>query len=180
MSSPPLLRQQASTSREAGLVGLKESVDTLITVPNQRLLHSRTEISLQAAFREADFVLFNAVQGISDLITRHGIVNVDFADVRTVMVDRGMALMGTGFACGENAALEAATQAVSSLLEDVTIDGATGILLNVTGGPDLGLHDIHTASTIIQESADEDAEIIFGAVIERDGDRQEVTTCADQ
>jgi cell division protein FtsZ len=166
---------------EAGLVGLKESVDTLITVPNQRLLaQSDRNTSLQAAFREADFVLFNAVQGISDLITRHGIVNVDFADVRTVMVDRGMALMGTGFACGENAALEAATQAISSpLLEDVTIDGATGILLNVTGGPDLGLHDIHTASTIIQESADEDAEIIFGAVIdEQMGDQIKVTVIA--
>ncbi len=166
---------------EAGLVGLTESVDTLITIPNQRLMSvAGKNTSLQEGFAQADRVLFNAVQGISDLITRHGIVNVDFADVRTVMVDRGMALMGTGFARGENAAVAAANEAISSpLLEDVTIDGATGILLNITGGPDLGLYDINDASTIIQESADEDAEIIFGAVIDESmGDQIKVTVIA--
>jgi cell division protein FtsZ len=114
-----------------------------------------------------DEILMNAVQGISDLITFHGIVNVDFADVRTIMTDQGMALMGTGRARGSQRAIQAATEAVSSpLLEDVTIDGATGLLINVTGGPNMTLHEISAASSLIQEAADDDANIIFGSVID--------------
>lgn len=153
---------------ESGIMALRNAVDTLITIPNQRLL-SITEqtTSMIDAFKEVDSILLNAVQGISDLITFHGIVNVDFADVRTIMSNQGMALMGTGRASGANRAIEAATQAISSpLLEDVSIDGATGLLINVTGGPGMTLHEIHSASTLIQEAADEDANIIFGSVID--------------
>ncbi|MEZ4273642.1 MAG: cell division protein FtsZ [Myxococcota bacterium] len=166
---------------ESGIMSLRDAVDTLITIPNQRLL-SITEqtTSMLAAFKQVDGILLHAVQGISDLITLHGIVNVDFADVRTVMTDQGMALMGTGRASGETRGVEAANQAIASpLLEDVTIDGATGILINVTGGAGLTLHDIHTASALIQEAADEDANIIFGAVIDEAlGDEIKVTVIA--
>jgi cell division protein FtsZ len=166
---------------ESGIIELRESVDTLITIPNQRLL-SITEVStsMMDAFKMVDRVLLNAVQGISNLITYHGIVNVDFADVRTIMTDQGMALMGTGQSRGDKRAVEAAHQAVSSpLLEDVTIDGATGILINVTGGPDMTLHEIHEASTLIQEAADDDANIIFGSVIDENmGDELKVTVIA--
>ncbi|MBC7794921.1 MAG: cell division protein FtsZ, partial [Clostridia bacterium] len=125
-------------------------------------------------------VLLNAVQGISDLITFHGIVNVDFADVRTIMTDQGMALMGTGRSRGARRAIEAATQAVSSpLLEDISIDGATGILINVTGGPGMTLHEINAASMLIQEAAHDDANIIFGSVIDESmGDDMKVTVIA--
>lgn len=166
---------------EAGIMALRDAVDTLITIPNQRLL-SITEhsTSMMTAFKQVDEVLLNAVQGISDLITFHGIVNVDFADVRTIMTDQGMALMGSGRAKGERRAIEAATQAVSSpLLEDVSIDGATGILINVTGGSQMTLHEIHEASTLIQEAADDDANIIFGSVIDETmGDEIKVTVIA--
>jgi cell division protein FtsZ len=119
------------------------------------------------AFRKADDVLLNAVQGISDLITIPGLINVDFADVRTIMKEMGRALMGTGRASGERRAIEAAQQAISSpLLEDVSITGATGILINITGGPDLTLFEVNEASTLIQEAAHEDANIIFGSVID--------------
>src|SRR3989338_2348571 len=119
------------------------------------------------AFKQADRVLYQAVKGISDLITVHGLINLDFADVRTVMNEMGMALMGAGTATGEARAIEAATRAISSpLLEDVSIKGATGILINVTGGPDMTLHEISEASKIIQEEAHEDANILFGAVID--------------
>lgn len=153
---------------EGGIMELRDAVDTLITIPNQRLLSITDQNTpMMDAFKQVDTVLLNAVQGISDLITCHGVVNVDFADVRTVMTDQGMALMGTGRATGENRAIEAASQAIDSpLLEDVTIDGATGILLNLTGGRNMSLSDVHQASTQIQEAADEDAEIIFGAVID--------------
>jgi cell division protein FtsZ len=153
---------------EGGIMELRDSVDTLITIPNQRLLSITDQNTpMMDAFKSVDTVLLNAVQGISDLITCHGVVNVDFADVRTVMTDQGMALMGTGRATGENRAIEAASQAIDSpLLEDVSIDGATGILLNLTGGRNMSLNDVHQASTQIQEAADEDAEIIFGAVID--------------
>lgn len=153
---------------EQGILALRDAVDTLITIPNQRLISITDEnTSMMDAFKKADEVLLNAVQGISDLITFHGLVNVDFADVRTIMTDQGMALMGTGYGRGDRRAVEAATQAVSSpLLEDVSIDGATGILINVTGGPDMGLHEINSASTLIQEAADDDANIIFGAVVD--------------
>lgn len=166
---------------EQGILALRDSVDTLITIPNQRLLSITDEkTSMMDAFKKADEVLLNAVQGISDLITFHGIVNVDFADVRTIMTDQGMALMGTGVGRGERRAIDAATQAVSSpLLEDVSIDGATGILINVTGGPDMGLHEINAASTLIQEAADEDANIIFGSVIDESiGETMKVTVIA--
>ena len=166
---------------EQGIVELKEAVDTLITIPNQRLLSITAEsTSMLEAFKKADEILLHAVQGISDLITYSGIVNVDFADVRTIMTDQGMALMGTGIGVGENRAVEAANEAISSpLLEDITIDGATGILINVTGGPNMTLHEINAASTLIQEAADEDANIIFGSVIEENmGDELKITVIA--
>lgn len=166
---------------EAGIMALREEVDTLITIPNQRLLAiTEASTSMLHAFKKVDEVLLNAVQGISDLITFHGIVNVDFADVRTIMTDQGMALMGTGRARGERRAIDAATQAVSSpLLEDMAIDGATGVLINVTGGPSMTLHEIHEASSLIQEAADEDANIIFGSVIDETmGDDLKVTVIA--
>ncbi|MEM6732060.1 MAG: cell division protein FtsZ, partial [Myxococcota bacterium] len=166
---------------EQGILALRDAVDTLITIPNQRLLSITDEkTSMMDAFKKADEVLLHAVQGISDLITFHGIVNVDFADVRTIMTDQGMALMGTGIGRGDRRAIDAATQAVSSpLLEDVSIDGATGILINVTGGPDRGLHEINAASTLIQEAADEDANIIFGSVIDESmGETLKVTVIA--
>ncbi len=166
---------------EAGILALKEAVDTLIIIPNQRLLAITDEhTSMMEAFHKADEVLLNAVQGISDLITFHGIVNVDFADVRTIMSDQGLALMGTGRASGEGRALAAATQAIASpLLEDINIQGATGVLINVTGGPGITLHEINAASALIHEAADEDANIIFGAVVDESmGDAIKVTVIA--
>ncbi len=153
---------------EEGIATLQSCVDTLITIPNDRLLSvAGQKTTMLDAFRKADEVLLNAVQGISDLITIPGLINVDFADVRTIMRDMGRALMGTGRAKGERRALEAAQQAISSpLLEDVNITGATGILINITGGPDLTLFEVNEASTLIQEAAHEDANIIFGSVID--------------
>ncbi|HYB19396.1 MAG TPA: cell division protein FtsZ, partial [Thermodesulfobacteriota bacterium] len=153
---------------EEGMKELRKSVDTLITIPNQRLLNiAGRDMSLLEAFRKADEVLLQAVKGISDLITVEGLINLDFADVRTVMGEMGMALMGTGSASGEKRAVEAAQRAISSpLLEDITISGARGILISVTGGPDLGIFEINEACTLIQEEAHEDANIIFGAVID--------------
>ena len=153
---------------EEGLRLLRANVDTLITIPNQRLLQVvERGTSLRDAFRVADNVLRQAVQGISDLITTPGLINLDFADVQTIMTGMGMAVMGTGVAHGDNRAIEAAHQAISSpLLEEASIDGARGVLLNVTGGPDMALHEIHEAAAIIRESAHEEAHIIFGAVID--------------
>ncbi|MGQ9693279.1 MAG: cell division protein FtsZ [Thermodesulfobacteriota bacterium] len=153
---------------EEGLKELRKFVDTLITIPNQRLLNiAGKDMSLLETFRKADEVLLQAVKGISDLITVHGLINLDFADVRTVMSEMGLALMGTGVANGENRAMEAAQKAISSpLLEDITIAGARGILINITGGPDLTLYEVNEASTLIQEEAHEEANIIFGAVID--------------
>ena len=153
---------------EEGIQNLQVAVDTLITIPNDRLLSvAGQKTTMLDAFRKADEVLLNAVQGISDLITIPGLINVDFADVRTIMKEMGRALMGTGRAVGERRAIEAAQQAISSpLLEDVSITGATGILINITGGPDLTLFEVNEASTLIQESAHEDANIIFGSVID--------------
>jgi cell division protein FtsZ len=153
---------------EEGIAALSASVDTLITIPNDRLLSvAGQKTTMLDAFRKADDVLLNAVQGISDLITIPGLINVDFADVRTIMKEMGRALMGTGRAVGERRAIEAAQQAISSpLLEDVSITGATGILINITGGPDLTLFEVNEASTLIQEAAHEDANIIFGSVID--------------
>ena len=153
---------------EAGLSELKDNVDALIVIPNQKLLTiSAEKTPLLDTFKKADEVLLQAVKGISDLINIRGLINLDFADIRTVMANKGLALMGTGSAKGENRAIEAATQAISSpLLENVKIDGATGIIINVTGGSDLSLYEVNEASTLITEAASEDAEIIFGAVID--------------
>jgi cell division protein FtsZ len=166
---------------EAGLAELKAAVDTLIVIPNQRLLSVAGEnMSLADAFKRADEVLLNAVQGISDLITVHGIVNVDFADVRTIMAEMGMALMGTGRASGPRRAVEAMQAAISSpLLEDVTLDGATGLLVNITGGSGLTLHEVDEAVSMAHQAADADANIIFGSVIdERLGDEVKITVIA--
>ena len=164
-----------------GLNELRESVDTLIVIPNQKLLSiSHEKTSLLDMFRKADEVLLQAVKGISDLINIRGLINLDFADIRTVMSTQGMAIMGTGAATGENRAVEAATAAISSpLLENISIDGATGIIINVTGGRDLSLHEVNEASTLITEAAHEEAEIIFGAVIDETlGDEVRVTVIA--
>jgi len=151
-----------------GIAELKNAVDTLITIPNQRLLAVADErTTLLDTFKKADEVLLNAVQGISDLITIPGLINVDFADVRTIMSNMGVALMGTGTANGETRALVAARAAVESpLLEDVQIDGATGILINITGGANMTLVEVNQACSLIQEAAHEDANIIFGSVID--------------
>jgi cell division protein FtsZ len=153
---------------ERGLDELHRVVDTVITIPNQRLLAlAGKNTAMKDAFALADEVLFNAVRGISDLITIHGLINLDFADVRTIMNEMGVALMGTGTASGEERATEAARAAISSpLLEDLSIDGAHGVLINITGGSDLTLFEVNEASTLIQEAAHEDANIIFGAVID--------------
>ncbi len=166
---------------EAGLQDLKENVDTLIVIPNQKLLSIAAEKTpLLETFKKADEVLLQAVKGISDLINIRGLINLDFADIRTVMSSKGIAIMGTGAAKGENRAVEAATAAISSpLLENVKIDGATGIIINVTGGSDLSLYEVNEASTLITEAAHEDAEIIFGAVIDDSmGDEVRVTVIA--
>ncbi|MCI0572197.1 MAG: cell division protein FtsZ [Myxococcaceae bacterium] len=152
---------------EEGLAQMRAAVDTLITIPNQRLLTLSNEpMPLLETFKRADEVLLNAVQGISDLIQYHGYINVDFADVKTIMSDRGQALMGTGRAHGDKRALSAMQQAISSpLLEDVTIDGATGLLINITGGRDLTLQEVNEALTLVHDAADPEAEIIFGSLI---------------
>ncbi len=153
---------------DKGIEELKAAVDTLICIPNQRLLYIANEsTTMLDCFKKADEVLHQAVKGISDLINVRGLVNLDFADVRTVMSNKGLALMGTGVAKGENRAIEAARMAISSpLLEDVSINGATGIIINITGGADLTLFEVNEASSLITEEADENAEIIFGAVID--------------
>jgi cell division protein FtsZ len=153
---------------EQGLVELKAAVDTLITIPNQRLLTlSNAPMPLLETFKRADEVLLNAVQGISDLIQYHGYINVDFADVKTIMSDKGLALMGTGQSSGDKRALSAMQQAISSpLLEDISIDGATGLLINITGGRDMTLQEVNEALTLVHDAADPDAEIIFGSLID--------------
>jgi len=166
---------------EQGLRELRECVDTVITIPNERLLHTvQKDSSLADSFGVADDVLRQAVQGISDLITVPGLINLDFADVKSIMQGMGMALMGAGRARGENRAIEATQQAISSpLLEEATIQGAKGVLINITGGPDLTLYEVNTASTIIREAADEDANIIFGAVIDENlRDEMKITVIA--
>ncbi len=166
---------------EQGLAELEEAVDTLIVIPNQRLLSVAGEsMSLADAFKRADEVLLHAVQGISDIITVHGLVNVDFADVRTIMSEKGMALMGTGRSSGEKRALEAMQAAISSpLLEDVTLDGATGLLVNITGGSNLTLREVDEAVSMAQSAADPDANIIFGSVVDEGlGDELRITVIA--
>jgi len=173
--------KRRAAQAEEGLKLLKEAVDTLIVIPNERLLATvARQTSLLDAFRSADDVLLQAVRGISDLVTVHGLINLDFADVRTIMSEMGMAIMGCGIARGEGRAVEAAQRAISSpLLEDMSIRGARGVLINITGSADLALHEINDASSLIQEEAHEDANIIFGAVIdERMGDELRITVIA--
>ena len=163
-----------------GIEKLRESVDTLIVIPNDRLLEiSDTETSMLQAFKLADNVLLQGVQGITDLITTPGLINTDFADVSTVMRDAGSALMGIGKARGENRALEAARMAISSPLLEASIEGARGVILTIAGGSDLGLHEVNEAAEIIAQAADIDANIIFGAVIDDSlGDEVKVTVIA--
>ncbi len=153
---------------DEGIQHLQNAVDTLITIPNQRLLAiAGDDTTILEAFKKADEVLLQAVQGISNLITVGGLVNVDFADVRTIMAGKGLALMGTGRSSGPSRAIDAAEMAISSpLLEDVSIDGATGILINITGGLDMTLKEINEAASLIEEASHEDANIIFGQVID--------------
>ncbi len=169
------------TRAEAGLEELRSKVDTLITIPNERLMQIvDKKTTLSAAFATADEVLHQATKGISDLITIPGLINCDFADVRTVMLERGDALMGTGFGTGEEKAIDAAQQAISSpLLEDVSISGARGVLINVTGGEDMTLFDVNTSTSLIYEAAGNDANIIFGAVVDPEmADQMRVTVIA--
>ncbi len=157
---------------EQGLGDLKEFVDTLIVIPNQRLLSVvGKQTPIRDAFKIADDVLLHATRGISDIILVPGLINVDFADVRTIMEEMGDALMGTGTGSGENRAIEAAQDAISSpLLENISIDGARGVLINITGGEDLTLFEINDAVSVVQEAAGEDAHIIFGSVIDSELD----------
>jgi cell division protein FtsZ len=173
--------KKRSRQAEEGIKYLEESVDSLICIPNQRLLQLAGEnLSLVDTFKAADEVLLNAVQGISDLINNTGLINADFADVSTVMTNKGLSLMGTGTASGPERALKAARSAISSpLLEDVSINGATGIIINITGNSSLTTHETNQAVTLIMEAADEEAEIIFGTVIDDNmGENVKVTVIA--
>jgi len=166
---------------EEGIDELRRIVDTLIVVPNQRLLSlGGRNLSLLDAFKKADDILYHAVKGISDLIIIPGLINLDFADVKNTMSSMGLAMMGTGTASGENRAIEAAQRAISSpLLEDNSIQGAHGVLLNITGGPDMSLFEVNEASSLIQAEAHEDANIIFGTVIDETmGDEIRITVIA--
>jgi len=153
-----------------GLAELKSAVDTVISIPNERLLQTvNLDTSIQDAFKMADDILRQAVQGISDLITRPGLINLDFADVKSIMKGMGMAFMGTGIASGENRAVDAAQKAISSpLLVDTSIEGAQGVLINITGGKDVTLHEVSKASQLIHSLAHPEANIIFGTVIDED------------
>ncbi|MDX6630049.1 MAG: cell division protein FtsZ, partial [Gaiellales bacterium] len=165
---------------DRGIEDLTSKVDTLVVIPNDRLLslvEKRT--SIIEAFRLADDVLRQGVQGITDLITVPGVINLDFADVRTIMRESGTALMGIGTAAGENRAAEAARAAISSPLLESSVEGATGILLNITGGADLGLFEVNDAAEIVASAADQNANIIFGAVVDEQlGDHIRVTVIA--
>ncbi|MFW0787089.1 cell division protein FtsZ [Gordonia sp. CPCC 206044] len=165
---------------EQGIVALRESCDTLIVIPNDRLLQlGDAQVSLMDAFRSADEVLLNGVQGITDLITTPGLINVDFADVKGVMSDAGSALMGIGSARGDERAKKAAEMAINSPLLEASMEGARGVLISIAGGSDLGLFEIHNAATQVQEAAHEDANIIFGTVIDDNlGDEVRVTVIA--
>lgn len=165
---------------EEGIRKLKEKVDTLIVIPNDNLLAvADKKTSILEAFKMADDVLRQGVQGITDLITVPGLINLDFADVKAIMKDAGSALMGIGVASGDNRAVQAAELAITSPLLEESIEGAKGILLNISGGPDLGLYEVHEAAEIIAKAADQDANIIFGAVIDESlGDQVKVTVIA--
>ena len=163
-----------------GIANLKEVCDTVIVIPNDRLLQlGDPDLSMMDAFRAADEVLHNGVQGITNLITTPGVINVDFADVRSVMADAGSALMGVGSARGENRVMTATEQAINSPLLESTMEGAKGVLLSIAGGSDLGINEVHTAASIVSEKADEDANIIFGTIIDDNlGDEVRVTIIA--
>ena len=169
-------------SRQAleGIEALREVCDTVIVIPNDRLLQlGDQDLTMMEAFRAADEVLHNGVQGITNLITIPGMINVDFADVRSVMADAGSALMGVGSSRGDNRVMDATQQAINSPLLEATMEGATGILLSVAGGSDLGLQEVNAAASIVQEKADEDANIIFGTIIDDNlGDEVRVTIIA--
>jgi cell division protein FtsZ len=173
--------KQRMRRAEAGLQALSEHVDTLITIPNEKLMSlADDDLTFVEAFRKADEVLYQAVKGISDLITLNGIINVDFADVRTVMSGMGRALMGTGCAKGEGRARLAAEQSIHSpLLDDISVEGATGVLINIVGGPDMKMKEIQEAASLIQEQAHEDANVIFGASVDESmADTLKVTVIA--
>ncbi|WP_407268054.1 cell division protein FtsZ [Radiobacillus sp. PE A8.2] len=158
--------RKRSNQAVTGIEGLKDSVDTLIVIPNDRLLEIVDKNTpMLEAFREADNVLRQGVQGISDLIAVPGLINVDFADVKTIMADKGSALMGIGVATGENRATEAAKKAISSPLLETSIDGAHGILMNITGGTNLSLYEVQEAADIVTSAADQEVNVIFGSVI---------------
>ncbi len=158
----PKRTKQALTGTEA----MKEAVDTLIVIPNDRLLQIVDKNTpMLEAFREADNVLRQGVQGISDLIAVPGLINLDFADVKTIMTNRGSALMGIGIATGENRAAEAAKKAISSPLLETSVDGAKGVLMNITGGSNLSLYEVQEAAEIVSSASDEDVNMIFGSVI---------------
>ncbi len=172
--------KRRSNQAETGITSLRESCDTLIVIPNDRLLQmGDAAVSLMDAFRSADEVLLNGVQGITDLITTPGLINVDFADVKGVMSDAGTALMGIGSARGDGRALKAAEIAINSPLLEASMEGAQGVLLSVAGGSDLGLFEINEAASLVQEAAHADANIIFGTVIDDSlGDEVRVTVIA--
>jgi cell division protein FtsZ len=173
--------RKRSQQAELGIENLRDRVDTLIVIENDRLLQVvEKKTSVVDAFRMADDILRQGVQGITDLITVPGLVNLDFADVRTIMREAGSALMGIGSAAGENRAAEAARAAVSSPLLETTIEGATGILLNITGGPEIGLFEVNEAAEVVTSAADQNANVIFGAVIDDAmGDEVRVTVIAN-
>ena len=172
--------RRRSQQAEQGIDSLRERLETLIVIENDRLLQVvEKQTSVMDAFRMADDVLRQGVQGITDLITVPGLVNLDFADVRTIMREAGSALMGIGEAAGDNRAAEAARAAVSSPLLESSIEGATGILLNITGGPEIGLFEVNEAAEVVTSAADANANVIFGAVIDESmGDRVRVTVIA--
>jgi cell division protein FtsZ len=178
----PFTFEGAKRSRSAaeGIEALKQVVDTLIVVPNDRLLEiTEKRVALMEAFRQADDVLRQGIQGITEVITVPGMINLDFADVKAIMQEGGAALMAVGHASGENRAIEAAQQAISSRLLDITIDGAHGILFNITGGPSMTLYEVNEAASIIRETAHPDVNLIFGAVIdEAMGDAVRITVVA--
>jgi cell division protein FtsZ len=172
--------KRRATSAEEGIAALREEVDTLIVIPNDRLLSiSDRSVSVLDAFKQADQVLLQGVSGITDLITTPGLINLDFADVKSVMANAGSALMGIGSARGEDRAVAAAEMAVSSPLLEASIDGAHGVLLSIAGGSDLGLFEINEAAALVAQAADEEANIIFGATIDDAlGDEVRVTVIA--
>jgi cell division protein FtsZ len=172
--------RRRATYAEEGIKRLKENVDSLIIIPNDRLLQvAEKRTSMMDAFKMADDILRKGVQGITDLITVPGLINLDFADVRTIMQDSGSALMGIGESSSENRGAEAAKLAISSPLLEASIEGATGIILNITGGADLGLFEVNEAAEIVHNAAHQDANLIFGAVIDETfGEKVAVTVIA--